>query len=192
MNACRNTRFCKGSVHNPKNLALRIAMVFKAPLSFGCLAMRRTSKMGTLATNESSPLLRLRFFGRNTPKSRLSNLFTGFVSTNVVPIKARMTLPEMLFSGKAFKVIDTVVRLNPVDMMDMLTGVKRLQPALRYDAMSESFAPKHGVPIRSCGMKIGLKISENFSAVRNSIQMVKESVLDSVYLKANHVVPIGG
>jgi hypothetical protein len=189
MNASSFSRFRKGAVFNPKHAAPRVAMMGKATRQFGRFAMRGSFKVRTFTAQQRSPLFRFGFLGSNFSEASLANLFFGFGRANVMSVKPGVALGQMFFGSKTFKIFDSVVSFVTVDVMDLLVGVKRLQPALRHNSMHQTLSAEHQVPVIVLGWSVGKEISENFSAARDSVKVVKESVLDSVYGYANHVVP---
>ena len=189
MNARSFSRFRKGAVFNPKHAAPRVAMMGKATRQFGRFAMRGSFKVRTFTAQQRSPLFRFGFLGSNFSEASLANLFFGFGRANVMTVKPGVAIGQMFFGSKTFKIFDSVVRFVTVDVMDLLVGVKRLQPALRHNSMHQTLSAEHQVPVIVLGWSVGKEISENFSAARDSVKVVKESVLDSVYVYANHVVP---
>jgi hypothetical protein len=107
-------------------------------------------------------------------------------------VQPRVTVAKMFFGGKTLEVFCSVIRLISVNMVHMLAGVKRLQPALRHYAVGKFFVAKGGVPILPQHRAVSKKFSENFSAARDCKKVVDESVVDSVYFNADHAVPLGG
>jgi hypothetical protein len=189
MNASSFSRFRKGAVFNPKHAAPRVAMMGKATRQFGRFAMRGSFKVRTFTAQQRSPLFRFGFLGSNFSEASLANLFFGFGRANVMTVKPGVAIGQMFFGSKTFKIFNSVVRFVTVDVMDLFVGVKRLQPALRHNSMHQTLSAEHQVPVIVLGWSVGKEISENFSAARDSVKVVKESVLDSVYGYANHVVP---
>jgi hypothetical protein len=191
MNASSLRRFRKGAILNTKHTTSSVAMVFKAACLFRFVAMRGSFKVRPFAAKQSSPLFGFCFLSGNGTKPSLSNLFSRFWCAGVMPVKISMAFAMMLFGGKAFKIFCTVIGLTFVNVMDMLLGIKRLQPASRHNAMGKPFSAQHGIAIGPLSRRVRLELSENFSATRNSKQVVKKSIFDTVYLGANHVVPFG-
>jgi hypothetical protein len=192
MNASSQSRFRKGAIFNTKHTTFSVARVFKAARLFRFFAMRGSLKVRPFAAKQSSPLFGFRFFSGNGTKSSLSNLFSRLKGNAMPTVCFGMALAMMLFGGKAFKIFCSVIGLISVNVMDMLFGVKRFQPANCHDTMGKPFSAKHGVTIGPWSGRVRLELSENFSATRNRVQVVKKSIFDTVYLDANHVVPFGG
>ena len=189
MNACCQGRFCKGSVANPKNLAANIAMVFNAPLSFGLLAVRGTGKVGARLANKRRTLFSFCFLRSNFTKPSLANFFSGLISTNkTAPSAFNCVKPSVVSLRHALKILNSVVCFISVNVVDMFFGVKQFQPTSCYNTVHKSFTAKSQVPLRVFGWSIVKMLSENFSALRNGVNVVKESVFDSVYVNANHGV----
>jgi hypothetical protein len=192
MNASSFSRFRKGAILNTKHTTSSVAMVFKAARLFRFVAMRGSLKVRPFAAKQSLTLFGPRFLSCNGTKPSLSNLFSRFWRAGVMPVKISMAFSMMLFSSKAFKIFCSVIGLTFINVMDMLFGVKQFQPASRYNAMGKPFSAQHGIAIGPWSGRVRLELSENFSATRNSVQVVKKSIFDTVYLNANHVVPFGG
>jgi len=192
MNASSFSRFRKGAILNTKHTTSSVAMVFKAARLFRFVAMRNSPKVRPFAAKQSLTLFGLCFLSGNGTKPSLSNLSSRFWRAGVMPVKISMAFSMMLFSGEAFKIFCSVIGLTFITVMDMLFGVKRFQPASRHNAMGKPFSAQHGITIGPWSGRVRLELSENFSATRNSVQVVKKSIFDTVYLNANHVVPFGG
>jgi len=189
MNASSLSRFRKGAVFNPKHAAPSVAVMGKATRLFGRFAMRGAFKVRTFATQQRRSLFRFGFLGSDFSKARLAKFFFGFGRANVVTKQSGMAFGQMFFGSNAFKIFGSVVRFVTVDVMNLLIGVKRLQPALRHNSMHQTLSTEHQVPVVVLGWRVWKKLSENFSAARDSVKVVKKSILDSVYGYANHVVP---
>ena len=192
MNAGSQSCFCKGAVLNPKHAAPSVAMVGEATRLFRFVAVRGSLDVGALAAQQSSPLFGFRLLGRNATQPRLTNLFSRFGRTGVVPMQICMALPVMLLRGKAFKIFNAVVSLVAVDVVNLLKRVKALQPASSHNSVHEPLAAQHEIALVVGCRRVWLELSESFSAARNSVQVVKKSIFDTVYLNADHVVPYGG
>ena len=192
MNAGSQSCFCKGAVLNPKHAAPSVAMVGEATRLFRFVAVRGSLNVAALAAQQSSPLFGFRLLGRNATQPRLTNLFSRLGRTGVVPMQICMALPVMLLRGKAFKIFNAVVSLVAVDVVNLLKRVKALQPASSHNSVHEPLAAQHEIALVVGCRRVWLELSESFSAARNSVQVVKKSIFDTVYLDANHVVPHGG
>lgn len=190
MNAGSQSCFCEGAVLNPKHAALSVAWVGKATRLFGRIAVPDTREVGPLAAQQRSPLFCFGLFGSHASQASLANLFPRFWRSNVVPKQPRVSVANVFFWRNTFKVFYAVVSLVTIDVVHVLFGVKRLQPASGDNSMHEALTTKSQVPHvvnRGC---VRLELSENFSAARNGVNVVKESVLDSVYFYAQHAVPL--
>lgn len=189
MNASSFSRFRKGAVFNPKHAAPRVAMMGKATRQFGRFAMRGSFKVRTFTAQQRSPLFRFGFLGSNFSEASLANLFFGFGRANVMPVQPSVAIGKMFFGSKAFKIFGSVVSFVAVNVVNVLVWMKRFQPARRNCSVHELLASKRQIPLGMFGWSVGKKLSENFSATRNSVSVVKKSVMDSVYSYVNHVVP---
>jgi hypothetical protein len=192
MNASSQSRFCKRAIFNTKHTASSVARMFKAARLFRFFAVRGSFKVRPFAAKQSSPLFGFRFLSGNGTKPSLSNFFARFWCASVIAPKPSVAIGHMLLLGQTFKIFCSVIGLIFVNVMDVFFGVKRFQPASCHNAMGKPFSAKHGITIWPWSGRVRLELSENFSATRNSVQVVKKSIFDTVYLNANHVVPFGG
>jgi len=161
----------------------------KAACLFGFFAVPRAGEVRPLAANQSGSLFGFRFFGRNAAQSSLPNLFPRFGRPNVVAVKPCVSVAKMLFGSQALKVFYPVVSFITVDVVNLFARVKRLQPASGHNAVRQTLSSKGQIAHIVASGCVRLELSENFSAARNGVNVVKESVLDSVYFYAQHAVP---
>jgi len=190
MNASSFSRFRKGAVFNPKHATPSVAVMGKATRLFGRFAMRGAFKVRTFATQQRRSLFRFGFLGSDFSKARLANFFFGFGRTNVMPVHSSVAFSKMFFGRNAFKIFGSVVSFVAVNVVNVFGWVKGLQPTLSHGSVHKFVAStERYIPIFSIGGGVWKKLSENFSAARDSVKVVKESILDSVYGYANHVVP---
>lgn len=189
MNARSFSRFRKGAVFNPKHAAPRVAMMGKATRQFGRFAMRGSFKVRTFTAQQRSPLFRFGFLGSNFSDASLAKLLFDFGRANVMPAQPSVAIGKMFFGSKAFKIFGSVVSFVAVNVVNVFGRVKRLQPALSHGSVHQTLSTKSQISVFSISRNVRKKLSENFSAARDSVKVVKESVLDSVYGYANHVVP---
>ena len=190
MNASSLSRFRKGAVFNPKHATPSVAVMGKATRLFGRFAMRGAFKVRTFATQQRRSLFRFGFLGSDFSKASLANFFFGFGRANVVPVHSSVAFSKMFFGRNAFKIFGSVVSFVAVNVVNVFGWVKRLQPTLSHGSVHKFVAStERYIPIFSIGGGVWKELSENFSAARNSVKVVTESVLDSVYGYANHVVP---
>ena len=190
MNASSLGRFRKGAVLNTSHTTLSVARVFKAAFFFRCLAMRGPRKARACTAQQRGALLCFGLLGRNCPKAKLAKLFPRLGRPDVVSVLPCVPVSQMLFGRQALKVLYSVVGLYLVDVVNLLRGVKRLQPARRHNSVHEPLTTERQIPFRVLARCVGKKLSENFSAARNGGKVVKESVLDFVYCYAQHAVPL--
>ena len=120
-------------------------------------------------------------------QTKKPHLFSGFFRSKVVTVQPMMAFRKMFFGGYALKVFCTVVRFVSVDVVDLLSGVKIIQPASSYNTVHEPLPTKRQVPAIVLVRRVRMHLSKNFSAARNSVKMVKHTVFNSVHRKANHV-----
>jgi hypothetical protein len=154
--------------------------------------MRRSLEVRSLAAQKSGALFGFRLLRGDGTKPSLANLFSRLNRTSMAANYFGMTVAKMFFRSQTLKVLNSIVSFITVNVVNLFVGVKRLQPTSCYNPVHQTLAPKgkiaHVVNIR----RIRLELSENFSAARNCIKVVKESVMDSIYLNADHAVPVGG
>tara|TARA_R110000868_G_C10766862_1_gene754369 strand:- start:141 stop:719 length:579 start_codon:yes stop_codon:yes gene_type:complete len=192
MNAGSQSCFCKGAVLNPKHAALSVAVMGQAARLFRFVTVRGSRNVGALAAQQSSPLLGFRLLGRNATQPCLANLFPRFRRSNVMAVQPCVATAVMFLRCQAFKVFRAIVGLITIDVMHLLVGVKRLQPASGHDTVHQALTTQAQVSSGVFGGRVWLELSESFSAARNGVNVVEKSVLDSVYFYAEHAVPQGG
>jgi len=190
MNASSFSRFRKGAVFNPKHAAPSVAVMGKATRLFGRFAMRGAFKVRTFATQQRRSLFRFGFLGSNFSKASLANLFFYFGRADVMSVKPSVAFSKMFLGRKAFKIFGSIVSFVAVNVVNVFGWMKRFQPTRGYRTVHKFFASERQVPVFSTCWNVRKKLSENFSATRNSVSVVKESVMDSVYGYVNHVVPV--
>jgi len=189
MNASSLSCFRKGAVLNPKHAAPSVAMMGKATRLFRRFAVSGALKVGTFAARQCGALFSLGFFGSNLPKSALANFFPRFGCSDVISVYSSVSVSKMFFRRQTFKIFNSVVSFVSVDVMNMFARIKRFKPTKSHGAVHKTTTSKHQVPLIVLARSIGKKLSENFSAARNGVKVVEESVFDSVYGYANHAVP---
>ena len=109
----------------------------------------------------------------------------GFATTTF------MTFSQMFFVAYPFKIIGSIVRFIFIFVMDTMSMIGFFKPTKGNHPMV-----KDGTAIKISFFAkfraIGLKLFKNFPTTRNGIEMAEESIFDSVYRCAQHVVPFGG
>ena len=128
-----------------------------------------------------------RVFAVRCPQTSKSSFVARFFRTNVMTVNAFVPVTNMFLHGNALKVFRTVVRFVFVDVVNKLFGVKILKPASSYNTVHEPLSAKRQIPLVVFGGRARMHLSKNFSATRNSVKMVKNTVLNAVHCKANHV-----
>ena len=189
MNASSLSCFCKGAVLNPKHAAPCVAMMGKATLFFRRFAVSGALKVGTFAARQRGALFSLSLFGSDFPKSALADLFPRFGCSDVMSVHSSVSVSKMFFGRQALKVFNSVVGFVSVNVVNLFGGIKRFKPASSHNAMHQTLASEHQIPHIVFVGCIRKKLSENFSAARDGVKVVEESVFDSVYGYANHAVP---
>lgn len=192
MNARSLASFCKGAIFNTHDANLGVSDMVKASLRFRFFAMPGSFKVRPFATQQGSPLLGFGFFGCHFAESGLTNFFSRFWRSDVFAVLRHvfsMPFKQMLLLRQAFKVFHTIVRFVSIDVVNLFGWVKRLKPTSSHNAVHQPLATKRQIPHVVSGGRVRLELSENFSTTRYGVEMVEESVLDSVNFDANHVVP---
>lgn len=190
MNASSFSRFSKRTVLNPQNAASCVAGMSFAPLLARLQAMRSPRKVRSFTAFKRSALLRSGFLGRNRTKTSLTNLFARFRRSNVLTEVFAMVVFKMVSLRQTLQVFDVVVSFVAVNVVNLFSWVKRFQPASGHDTVHQTPAPQRKVPHAVVSRRVRLELSENFSAARNGVKMIKESVLDSINFYAQHAVPL--
>ena len=117
------------------------------------------------------------------------DLVYGFLRPFIFANNAVMAVAYMFFRRNPFKVIGAVIGFVMVLVMDKLGVVGVVNPTESDDSVHESHPAERPVSIAApCG-RVWSQISKNFPATRNGVEVVEESIFDSVYFNANHVGP---
>ena len=194
MNASSHSGSGKRPILNAFDTAFGVSDVGFASSGAGLFGMRGTGKIRSLAAEQGSTLFCFGLFGRNRPQSSLTDFLSGFFGSGISAVlqhHVSVALQEMFSLGEALKISKPVIRFVVVYVVDLFVGVKIRHPALRYNAMNKQFTAQHVIAVRSWARLVRDELSKNFSASRNSVKMVKESILDSVDCYAGHGVPFG-
>ena len=166
----------KGIVLNPKNYAFASPQMngsyLKKDLPFSFSSFGRIFSSGT---ELSYP-----FSGRFRPMRFLA-LSTSFV-----------TFSHMLFLVNPFKVIRSIIGFVTIDMVNKMRVIWAFKPASGNHSMVERPANIEISRVCSSSGCKGFELSKNFPTMRNSIKVAKESIFDSIYRCAHHVVPFRG
>ncbi len=192
MNSSGHSGSGKRPIHDAFYAALRVSDVGFASFGAGIFGMRGTGKIRSLAAQQSSTLFCFGLFRRNRPQPGLTNFLSGFFGSDVSTGHSQhvcMAFLEMFFTGKTLKVLQPIVGLIVVYVMDLFGRVKPRHPAFRHNPMNKVLAAHTQVATVMEARRIRAQLSKNFSAARNSVKMVKESVFDSVNYYAGHGVP---
>ena len=132
-------------------------------------------------------LFGLRVFAISRAQAKKPHLFSGFFRSKVVAVQPFVSFCKMFFGSNALKVFRTVVRFVAVDVVNLLFGVKVIQPASSYNTVHQPLSAKAQIPKIVRSWRVRVHLSKNFSAARNSVKMVKHAVFNSVHRKAIHV-----
>jgi hypothetical protein len=191
MNTSGLSRLRKGAIFNAHNHASSIAVVGKTSRLFGRIAMASTGEQRTFAANKRGALLSLCFLGRNSSDAILANLLPRFWRANVTAMLLKqigVPFSQMFGLRKAFKVVGAVVGFVAVNVVNLFVMGKIVKPTSSHNAVHKPFAQVQ-IPLRIKRRNVKLQLSDGFSAARDCVKMVKESVFDSFYRNVNHVVP---
>lgn len=124
-----------------------------------------------------------RVFDSGTGCFELGN---GFRRALVTTFGTKVMMLAMLSRLHPFKVIRPVVGFVAVDVMNVFSSCRIINPAGSNNTMHQSLPAYSKVAITAFTRGVWEKISKNFSALRNGVQVVEESKLDSVNLNAQH------
>jgi hypothetical protein len=193
MNAGSLTCFYERAIYNPKNSASRVSVMFFAPLRLRLRAVCGSGEVKPFAALQRGALLCSGFFGSNFSEASLTNLFPRFRSANVSTVFAQLVgmFGQVFVASKTLKVFHSVVGFVSVNVVDLLFGVKRFHPTCRNNSVHKPLATQTQIAHIVFGGCIGKMISENFPTARDCVNVVKKSVLDSVYNYADHAVLSG-
>jgi len=159
---------------------------------FRFFAMPSASEVRAFATNEGGPLLGFGLFGSLTAKAVLAKLLPRFRGALVFAACPIVPFREMLFRCNPFKIVGAVISLVAILVMHVLFVLWIFEPARGDNSVHEAFSAERQVSVDPVGARlIGSEISKNFPAARYGKEMVKQSIFDTVYFDADHVVPFG-
>lgn len=122
-----------------------------------------------------------------TSCAKVAQFLPGLKCSNVNAVFPFVPFPHMLFRGDAFQIIRSVVVFHSIDVVNMFGRIKVIQPTLCHNTVHEPSSAQYQVPLRVRGGHIRHQLSENFSAARNGVKMVKHAVFNAVHRKADHV-----
>lgn len=137
--------------------------------------------------SKNRSLLGLRFRRVFSPCSKLAQFLPSFVSSNVFTSFSSMPLAKMFFWRYALKIFRSIVGLYSIDVVDMFSRVKIIQPTFCYNTVHQSLPTQNQISSGVIGGDARLKLPQNFAAARHSIQVVKYAVFNAVHHKADHV-----
>jgi hypothetical protein len=194
MNASSQRSSGKRPILDAFYTALRVSDVCFATFGARFFGMCGAGKVGSFATQQSSPLFGFGCFRCDRSKPRLTNFLSGFLGSNVSTGHGQhigVAFFEMFFAGKALKILQSIVRFVVIYVVNLFSGVKIWHPALRHDAMNKVLAAHTQIAAVMKARCVWPQLSKNFPATRYSVKVVKESVFGSVYHYAGHGVPFG-
>jgi hypothetical protein len=193
MNARRLSRSSKRAVFHTQHSTSSVADVVLASFLPRLRCVRSARKIWPFAAQQSGSLFGFSFLRRRFAEPKLPNFLSGFWRADVTAQRSSyvaMAISQMFRLRKAFKVLDSVVGLIAVNVVHLLAWVKRLQPALRYDAVHKTLATEAQISAVVFGGCVRQELSKNFPATRYGVQMVKEAVLNAIDYDANHVASL--
>ena len=126
--------------------------------------------------------------------AKLSETVTGrFRPMRFLAIAASfVTFSHMLFLANPLKVICSIVGFVTVNVMNKMRMVWAFKPTSGDHPMVKR-APHVEIILSETHLGLErLELSKNFPTMRNSIEVAKESIFDSIYRCAHHVVPFRG
>jgi hypothetical protein len=194
MDASSHSGSGKRSILNALNTAFGVSDVSFASFGAGLFGARGARKIRSFAAQQCSTLFCFGFFRCNSSKPGLTNLFSGFFGSDILAVLRHhvgVTLHKMFALGKALKINEPVIRFIVVYVVDLFVRVKFWCPAFCHNTVNKQFTAQHVIAVCSRARFIRDELSKNFSAARNSVKMVKESIFDSVDYYAGHGVPFG-
>jgi len=122
-----------------------------------------------------------------TSSAKIAQFLPSFKCSNVNAVFSFVPFSNVFFRSDAFQIIRSVVVFYPIDVVNMFSWVKVIQPTFRHNTVHKPLSAQHQVPLRVRGGRTRLHLPENFSATRNGVKMVKYAVFNAVHRKANHV-----
>jgi len=194
VNASRQRSDSKRPILDAFYAASRISDVCFATLGAGFFGVRGAGKVGSFTAQQSCPLFGFGLFRRDRSKPRLTDFLSGLFGSDISPVLSQhigMTFHEMFFLRKTLKVFESIIGFVVVYVMDLFGWIEVFHPAFRDHTMEEVLAAYAQIATGMVARCIWAQLSKNFSAARNSVQMIEESVFDSVDCYAGHVVPFG-
>ncbi len=180
------------AIFHPYNATTRVAGVGFAASFARLFGMRGAGNVRTFAANKSGALLGFGLFGRGAACSEQPQFHPrsfGSLVFSELRQHLGMTARQMFGRGQALKVFNPIVRFVSVDVVHLLVGVKPFHPACCYSSVNQHLTAHAQVTPVMLRRSVRQVLSENFSAARNGVKVVKSAVLDAAHRKANHVVP---
>jgi len=139
---------------------------------------------------KDSALFRPRVLGIFSPCAPFAKFLARFFGSGVSAAVTIMSVSKMLDRGDALKIFRSIIALNAVYVVDLLGRIKIWKPTSRHNAVHKSTPTQNQIPLVVLIRRVRLHLSKNFSAARNSIKMIVDTVFNTVHRKANHVVVI--
>jgi hypothetical protein len=194
MNASSQRSSGKRPILDAFYTASRVSDVCFATFGARFFGMRGAAKVGSFTAQQSCPLFGFGLFRSDRSKPRLTNLLFGLLGSNVSTGHGQhvcMAFFEMLFACKALKIFQSIVRFVVIYVVDLFGRVKIWHPAFCHNSMNKVFAAHTQIAAVMKARCVWPQLSKNFSAARDSVKMIEESVFDSVDCYAGHDVPFG-
>lgn len=182
----------KGTILDAVNSAFGVANVCFAAFCFRTFGVSGSGKIRASFSKQSHPLFLLGLLGRDFAETVLPNFLSGFFRSDISAVGSQhVSMPSrhMFGRGKTFQIFNAIVSFVTVDVVNVFGKVKTFQPASRDHTVHESFSPQGQIAVSALFWGKGGVLSKNFSAPRDSVEMVECSIFDAVYNEADHGEP---
>jgi hypothetical protein len=123
----------------------------------------------------------------SAPRAEVSQLLARFLGADISPSNAVVAIPDVNACGHALQVLRAVICLALVLVVNLLFGVKVLQPASRHNAVRQSSPSDTKVTAGVFCGGVWLEVSKELPSARYGVKMVKHTVFRAIHRKANHV-----
>ncbi len=194
MNASSQRSSGKRPILDAFYTASRVSDVCFATFGARFFGMRGAAKVGSFTAQQSRPLFGFGLFRSDRSKPRLTDFLSGFFGSHILSSGRQhigVAFHQMFSLRETFEVLYPIICFVVVYVMDLFGWVKIVHPTLCDHTMKKVSVPYSNVSVGTLIQRIGGELSKNFSAARDSVKMIEESVFDSVDCYAGHVVPFG-
>ena len=190
MNACSNWCFGKWPINLTHNRTRYIFYMIQTSSLLRLFAVRSAGEVWSSFTKQCIALLDSCFIGSNGSCASIAKGGNHFSCSSVFSKctkKIGMTISHVFTLCQTFKVICSIVSLITINVVHVFFWIKRFKPAFCNYTVHESLTTKAQITMIMKMWCIRLMLSKNFPTARNRIEVVKESVFDSVYFNVQHV-----